>query len=172
MTNLDTIRIPIIIDLTINIAAVNPNKTFGRRPIEAYETKPQLEPKIVLEKPRHLPLDEPPAEIIPRMRSLLANKKSELNCDYMACKFVAISRASLAAHKRWHYRKSSLQSKLDDSRKAEDALIEKDILDCPNPRCIRRRKFVKNTGFKANGEEWCCKRCFDDVYPPKGGDDE
>lgn len=40
-----------------------------------------------------------------------------------------------------------------------------DVIDCPNPKCLYKRRFIKGMGYMANGQEWCCKHCFDEFVP-------
>lgn len=107
-------------------------------------------------------------EIVADDESVVLNKavniiRDELCCDYKLCEYVAKSKKGLAKHKMWHNmdRKKNLPKWLGGEKPLDEGK-DVDVINCANPKCIRRRTLLKNTGYKdpVDGEEFCCKRCY------------
>lgn len=75
----------------------------------------------------------------------------------------------------------NIKSQIEKSKPAEEPYIAKktpiewnsgnfkpdvsgdsDIIDCANPKCMRRRRFVKGTGMPSANGEFCTGRCWQD----------
>jgi len=39
---------------------------------------------------------------------------------------------------------------------------EVEVLDCPNPKCHYKKRFIAGMGFVANDKIWCCAKCCDE----------
>jgi len=54
--------------------------------------------------------------------------------------------------------RTNLQGRMNDQEETER--IHSLIVKCANPECGTRRSFVKGTGVKFNGEEFCKESCL------------
>lgn len=99
----------------------------------------------------------------PKAPIILNKALNELRCDFKLCEYVAKTKKGLAKHKMWHNmdRKKNLPKWLGGEKPLDEGK-DVDVIKCANPKCIRRRTFLKNTGYKdpVDGEEFCCKRCY------------
>lgn len=101
----------------------------------------------------------------PKTPIVLNKALNELRCDYKLCEYVAKTKKGLAKHKMWHNmdRKKNLPKWLGGEKPLDEGK-DAEVANCANPKCIRRRTFLKNTGYKdpVDGEEFCCKRCYEE----------
>lgn len=167
MNEISPVRVPVIIDIVVNLHVeensqsirVDADMDLPARNTMAAAAIDNFGETVVekLSKPKQK------AEYIP--------PDGFFKCSIPGCNQKFDSRRGLGIHMSYHdperkRRTAHVDGTADFSSGdgAEDFGKEVSILNCANPRCIRKHKFVKNTGFidPIDGSEYCCKRCYEE----------
>lgn len=82
------------------------------------------------------------------------------------CGFVGKNKASIAQHRSKRHGFGRGKDPWLESDNRITAKVNSHLTACPNPNCIGGKTFVRNVGFRANGQEWCSQKCFDNYLPP------
>lgn len=138
--------------------------------IDFVSTNGKLEARVVIKEP-----DSTPAEVAAITSEVEKIAGGKLHCPVEGCNFSTDKKRALIMHKTYHNpnrKRGGWGKKPRHARKIEGNFAnggvqastgkDVDVLDCPNTRCIRKKRFLKGLGYVAEGKEWCCQRCYSD----------
>lgn len=148
--NTQEIRIPIVIDLTLNVVAAQQ---------QAFSIHEQLVPSAgpVASKSVDSTSEKPEEQ----STISKAEKKKAYNREYM---------------RKYYQKKRQEQSAAYayPNRKPDTGKTKSQVVDCPNPNCMMKRRFIKGLGcLDEHGTEFCTYRCreyFWQAKKPKNGE--